>query len=546
MAGAAAVWASSACAFTGLGALAAALFTARLGLVAPDGFYLRCGVKSGAFLAVALGLLYFGGRVVQRQSLGQLSAGLSISLQRPWRNRIVAFLLLFLLVLALAPRLGKTPFPETDETHHLLAARNFAFYGTYASGHPEIGFNVFDPWDSVGTPVLVPVAWVYRWSGRASLAGARVLSVLWFALLCWQVHRLMAPFFGGFAAALSCLLLTALPGTVYLARTVYGEIPGLALFLLSLNALACAARWPFPVYVTGGVFFGLALLAKPTFILMSVPLSAALCFQFLSGVPRTVHRALGMAAGTLAVLLAWMLLERTVRAGAEAQPGAMFALYRPFLLFGLEGLPKTLPLLFGSLFCILVLGFALVWAWPRVIAQPAIGPLTVLFAALFHGFWFLFFTAGNLYRYLWPALALAVLFAGPALAWACQQALCRGSQNRRSLRRCAAAAVVVIAAAGFAIPSLTVEMRRILFEDATQSLRQLAGYVGALPEGTRIAATHWPLQRSIDLLTGRHVAPASSAEGRKAFGVVIGLASELDTPAHTWPPYAVSYEEPKP
>ncbi|MDK1021872.1 MAG: DegT/DnrJ/EryC1/StrS family aminotransferase [Candidatus Hydrogenedentes bacterium] len=114
----------------------------------------------------------------------------------------IAFALSMLLVL---PNLSAYPWPAPDETHHLIVARNLAEHGAYASGHPDDAFTYFDPYDSVGAPVILPVAAVFSLNGTG-LAGARIVIAFSYLILCVLVFLVMRRPFGPTAAACAVLM----------------------------------------------------------------------------------------------------------------------------------------------------------------------------------------------------------------------------------------------------------------------------------------------------------------------------------------------------
>lgn len=96
------------------------------------------------------------------------------------RDTLIGAGLLAVLVCTLfLPRLDVYPWAAPDEVHHLTVAKNIAVHGAYASGHPDRGLDYFDTYDSVGGPVLLPVAGAFTVFG-AGLGVARGVMVLFF------------------------------------------------------------------------------------------------------------------------------------------------------------------------------------------------------------------------------------------------------------------------------------------------------------------------------------------------------------------------------
>ncbi|MBL7645804.1 MAG: hypothetical protein JNK74_06385 [Candidatus Hydrogenedentes bacterium] len=195
---------------------------------APGGLWLRAGLFSAlTFIAVVL-LVRWRGTGVSLQ-VSEPREGLS-------RSAFVGLMALLLaIVLVLGLRLGDYPFAAPDEVHHLIVARNLAEFGAYASGHPESGFKYFDSFDSVGPVVLGPIAMAFKTFGT-SLAVARGVMVAFFAGLCLATWGFTRGLFGTRAALASVVLLLGTYSSIYLGRTLYGEVP--AYFFLLLGLLA--------------------------------------------------------------------------------------------------------------------------------------------------------------------------------------------------------------------------------------------------------------------------------------------------------------------
>ncbi len=167
-------------------------------------------------------------------------AGVSLPVFQPRealsRSALAGLLVLLLaIVLLLGIRLGDYPFAAPDEVHHLIVARNLAEHGAYASGHPETRFKYFDSFDSVGPVVLGPIAMAFKVLGT-SLAVARGVMVVFFAGLCLATWGFTKGLFGSRAALISVALLLGTYSSIYLGRTLYGEVP--AYFFLLLGLLA--------------------------------------------------------------------------------------------------------------------------------------------------------------------------------------------------------------------------------------------------------------------------------------------------------------------
>src|SRR5690606_29512458 len=103
--------------------------------------------------------------------------------------------------------------------------------------------------------------------------------------LVTMIYFLFRPLYGARASALASLFSLAAFGTIYLSRSLYGEVPALAFIVLGLLAwrrgLAEGAR---AFLVAAGICFGLAVLTKA---FMAVALLAVVGVYVFD---RTTHR----------------------------------------------------------------------------------------------------------------------------------------------------------------------------------------------------------------------------------------------------------------
>ncbi|MCF6284738.1 MAG: glycosyltransferase family 39 protein, partial [Candidatus Hydrogenedentes bacterium] len=159
------------------------------------------------------------------------------------RALISLLALLTIMVVLLGTHLDSYPWAAPDEVHHLNLARNVAVYGSYASGRPETGFQYFDSFDSVGPTVIGAIALAFKMAG-VSLGVARTIMIAFFLLLCVAVFQFCRCLFGPWAGVASVGLLVGTFSSIYLGRTVYGEVPSFAYLLLGLLAWHRALKSP--------------------------------------------------------------------------------------------------------------------------------------------------------------------------------------------------------------------------------------------------------------------------------------------------------------
>lgn len=463
------------------------------------GFLARLTIKTALFgvLAVASGLC-------ARRYAGDIDLE-SDHAREPSESRATSRVLLGAAILVplvlILPNLGAYPWPAPDELHHLVVARNIAEYGAYASGHPDGGLIYFDIYDSVGPPVILPVAAIFKVSGT-ELAGARLVIALSYLVLCVLVFVIMRDSFGPNPAALSVLMMTMAFGSIYLARSLYGEVPAFMFFMagLYLWRRALDTSKNAVLLILAGLCFGLAVLTK-TFILIG-----AWAFVGVWLYDRLTYRRIGFRhmalpfGGLLLALGAWAGIELALsRPGSGDESTLVY--YRHSLMFGLDTLRSIQPQLFAQAFALIAAAITIAFIVPHVFRSrydPALAVLLLL-AALF-AFWWLFFTPGRIPRYLWYSCAIAGIFAGPFLHFLSGQLRRRNVSGPGAV---AAVCLVVVVVTGLirTVPQL----HYVLFDDRTETERQLARYIQSLPEGTTIATTYWPAQRSVNFLANRHI-----------------------------------------
>lgn len=440
------------------------------------------------------------------------------------------------------PRLGATPHVEPDEWHHLNVARNLAVHGLYASGTPGDGYVLFDDYDSVGPPVILPVAAAMRLGGP-NLESARVVMAIYFVAFAGVTYLFIAPVFGGWAAVASSVLALGAWGSAYLGRALYGEVPAFMFLLLALVAGRAAIQRPHPWGwgVAAGAMFGLAVLSK-YYLLMAVwPLMGAFILDRMTAKRiRWAHIA-GPAIGAFAIIASWSAVQAFAERNVTRAAGGQLSMYQHNILFGIEGVENTVGYLATQPASTLAVIAGLVfgaWLTRRHHADPTVAALW-LFAA-FQWYWWVFFNTGNLPRYSWYGWAATAILLGPLLGMLIESR--RTSATAQRLSRplaiaCCAAAIIPAAV------RTAQETQRAYRSDEMESTRALAMYIASRPDDDRIATAFWPLERSIPFLSGRTIARLSDTDTANEYDVVLVNAESNATwihgrPAKRFGPYA--------
>lgn len=328
-------------------------------------------------------------------------------------------LVVALVTLASTLRLPIYPHIEPDETHHLIVARNIAMHGVYGSGMPATGFRPFDDYDSVGPTVLLPVAGSILCFGNPFHAGRLAMAVFYLALTI-IAFLFLVQCVGASAAALGAAFILLAPGSLYLARTLYGEAPALMFLLAALVVWSRALNSAKPVMlcIFAGVLFGCALVTKYFLVLAAWPALGMWFYDFLTHRRIRIVHALLPAGIALGVFALWIAITSIFGPQGSGTAEGHLAMYQHNLLFGLDPLPETLGWLAqhwiaAALFLCIGLFAASIMAM-----LTAYNPAWFFLAlfGLFNAYWWVFFTTANHPRYLWYSLAIGAMFAGTVCA----------------------------------------------------------------------------------------------------------------------------------
>mgnify|MGYP003810374121 CR=1 FL=1 len=393
------------------------------------------------------------------------------------------------------PHLDVYPWAAPDEMHHLVVAKNLSVHGEYASGSPERGFKRFDAYDSVGPAVIVPVALAFKVLG-VSVWSARMVMALYFLALCIAAYWFVKPAFGNVAGLISLFLAPMAFSSIYLGRTLYGEVPAWCFLLLGLSVWRCALQpGKYWLGLPAGILFGLAILCKAILVLAAFPALGVWAFDRLS------HKRLGWITVVLPVIGAagmvggWLGIVRWF-GSSSGTTGGTWGLYQHYLLFGLAPAwhefqktlmmyPLTHLVLLAAILSILTIPFFLRYDPPTVFLMLCAG---------FFAYWWLFFTPGQLPRYLWYCYVTA--------------GICLGISLRLFLAQGRWLTLRVITAVVLVLPFLSWtghQAKEVYTNKEMRAETALAQYISGLPAHAKIATTFPPLCNSLLFLTGRIV-----------------------------------------
>jgi len=454
--------------------------------------------KAGAFAVIAAGALVLAYRRRDpRLPLEEL----------PLESRKSSILLITLLVISatIFPRLGAYPWAAPDEVHHLVVARNLATLGTYASGHPDYQLREFDTYDSVGPPVILPVALAFRVFGVA-VATARSVMAMYFLLLCLAMIALLKPHLECDGIALSALFMTASFGSVYLGRTLYGEVPALFFLVAGLlawrRALRLQARLGWGV--VAGVAFGLAVLCKSILVLSAFAFLGALLYDLLTFRRIRLRHVFSPAAGLVLVFGVWWAVQTLSQHNVADSAGGTLGIYKHNLMFGLRSAPTALAKCMHDPLSTILLILAMAAAVTNAFRRHYDPALTVLwFLAVFYTWWWVFFTPGVMPRYLWFSIAIAAVL----VPWMFD-GIIKAIKKTPSRPGILITAASVLAMAGMVMVSIAAglngarESANAWTADEMRDEYALAEWLAAMPDDTAIAAT-WPVSGTLNFLANK-------------------------------------------
>lgn len=498
--------------FAWLGAWAVCAVSVLRGVGDDPSFLIKQGVKGALFAFVTASAIFALWRM-------RIVAPHEEPAARPAQRITVAerlglaAVLAFVAALAI-PFLGRYPEPSPDELHHLVVARNLAEFGVYGSGNPATGFVWFDHMDSVGPPVILPVAGMLALFPRDIVAARSVVAgyALAFGAVVYFFCR---DVFGAAASLLAVGMSFMAFGTVFLSRSIYGELPALVYVLLGLYCWRRAIEPKHAVFwsLAAGLLLGLAILSK-TFIVVGVwAVFGVFLYDFLFYKKLRVVHALYPAAGVVAVVGAWWTVQALMSHNIETANANTFLLYRHYLLFGFDSVSRPLGWLFGKPLTLLTYIAAMGWVVPTLFRRRYDPPWTALyFAALLFLAWWVFFTPGQLIRYSWYSSTIAAMIGAAFLVFVVRNGVLA---NRAAWIRAAALAVLVLAL-WEGVSRTSIELRNTYLRNPSEDETALVAHLDAAAEDTPMSTLYWPVTNLMNFFTLREAPYVPSADESKA------------------------------
>jgi heme exporter protein D len=465
-------------------------------------------IKGALFSILTAGLL----AILWRHRVSPLSKGRTSknAPTSPLRDKWGLLIVLIAAAAVYLPRLDAYPYAEPDETYYLIVARNIVLHGVYGSGDPVSGFTPFDSYNSVGPPVILPVA-AAVWAGGTSFTPPRVVMAVYFLALGCAAYALILPVFGSPAAICSVILLFTAPMSVYLARSVYGEAPGLLFIILALLVWRRALHVPgWSLSALGaGMYFALALMCRSILLLALWPLLGVWLYDRMTFKRIHLPHLLAPALTVGAVYAVWLLIQSLYGEDEARLATGIIATYQHNLMFGVDSLGHSLLWLCRRPFTVFAMFTGLAFTVPVLFHRRYDPPMAVAWLlALLFLFWWVFFTTGQHPRYVWYSFAVAALCMGPLLA----EVLPRIGQRKSGLLPRLGYAALVAAILLPSIGRLHEQTTYAYTYDDMKDLRALAEHVRQLPPEHTVATTFWPLERSVNYLAQRPVGRVHKAD----------------------------------
>lgn len=231
-------------------------------------------------------------------------------------SRLVTLLIWGLVLASCFYNLPNYPTLWWDEAIFSETAANLARSGRYAftvEGPDQL--RDFDFRISAGPTLILPVALAYKFLG-VSVASGRLVAGAFLFLTFLLLYLLARRFFPPPPALLAVLLVLLTTDILYWGRSVMGDVPALACFLLGLQFLALGwERDRLHYWFMAGLALGLAICAKEFYGLAVLPPLLILGWQERGRGQRLWLRAAALVLGVGLPLGLYLLLKAAVLGG---------------------------------------------------------------------------------------------------------------------------------------------------------------------------------------------------------------------------------------
>jgi len=242
------------------------------------------------------------------RSLASAVSGTRVSFPR---RAMVLVGMLCMAAFLLFYNLGNAPPALNDEGFYLSVAKTIAIDGVYAARNAD-GYQTFGVTQSVGAPLILPIALSFKLFGVGLLQG-RVVLALFALIVLALIYGAGHVLFGGRVATVAVLLLLG-SGTsfLYASRQTMGEVPALGFFLAGWLAWAQAVRTRRKaLYPAAGVLIGLAMITKNQYLIVGFGTLALLfiadLFYYRQGYAKALVTLGALAGACVAAWVGWQI-----------------------------------------------------------------------------------------------------------------------------------------------------------------------------------------------------------------------------------------------
>lgn len=316
-------------------------------------------------------------------------------------------------------QLTEAPPTWYDEGMIVQLALNLASNGQIGT-QVAPGVLVSGAYTSSGLPIIAPVAASFLMVGH-SLFAARVVMVLFTLLLIGFAYFFVRRIAGPYAALSTAALLATFSSLYGDGKNVLGEVPGLVflvLFLVYASKLIDEGSWFRSNALLAGLFLGLCIITKPTFLLLFG--AAGIAFLYIAWRDRKFLPFRLLAWGALGVLVPFVAWLTTQFSPDDSLTRILSFYGNPYRLTDLSSVmfhnamrffTETTPLFLAG-----ILGL-----WGISAVLRARSGIRIMYAELTAFLFCLFVLAAYLrtpgwYRYLFPAQIVATLYLPLALS----------------------------------------------------------------------------------------------------------------------------------
>jgi len=342
---------------------------------------------------------------------------MSMLKEKPW-ILVAIFLAVFFIS---TYKLTESPRTWYDDGLFMQVARNVVHFNTFGvqSAPGEIDRSIAS-YVTTGPSVTYPIAIIYKFFG-VGLLQARLLMVVFLLMLVAASFWLIYEVFGYKEAVISTLLLVSFAPLYGNGKIVLGEIPGLlflVLFLLALNKLEDSGYKNHFWSVWAGLGMGLAIVAKPIFILL---LPAVVIWVLWKR--KTIRLDAGSALRFFIFFLAPVFLFYLTYFGKENSVFGVLSFYGNNYSAGLKDILvsviNNIRKLFNESTPIYFSATMIVWIWfywfrsRRNIIIKSAESVAILFSILIG---LAYLKTPGWYRYFFPGHILALMFFPVAFA----------------------------------------------------------------------------------------------------------------------------------